>query len=41
MTEQVKIIPIHDLRPFKDHPFYVKEDESMESLRDTSGNMES
>ena len=35
MTEQVKMIPIHELRPFKGHPFYVKEDENMESLRES------
>ena len=35
MTEQVKLIPIHDLRPFKGHPFHVKEDENMESLRES------
>ena len=35
MTEQVKMIPIHDLHPFRDHPFYVKDDEAMESLRDS------
>ena len=35
MTEQVKRIPIHDLCPFKGHPFHVKEDENMESLRES------
>ena len=35
MTEQVKMIPIHDLYPFRDHPFYVRDDEAMESLRDS------
>ena len=35
MTEQVKMIPIHDLHPFRDHPFYVRDDEAMESLRDS------
>lgn len=35
MTEQMKMIPIHDLHPFKDHPFYVKDDESLASLRDS------
>lgn len=35
MTEQVKMIPIDDLHPFRDHPFYVKDDEAMEFLRDS------
>ena len=35
MTEQVTMIPIDDLHPFRDHPFYVKDDEAMESLRDS------
>ena len=35
MTEQVKMIPIQDLHPFQKHPFHVKEDEAMESLRDS------
>ena len=35
MTEQLKMIPIHDLHPFRDHPFYVKDDEAMESLRES------
>lgn len=35
MTEQVKMIPITDLHPFRDHPFHVKDDEALASLRDS------
>ena len=35
MTEQVKLIPIHALQPFRGHPFHVKEDENMDSLRES------
>lgn len=35
MTEQVRMIPIHDLHPFRDHPFQVKDDDSMQSLCDS------
>lgn len=35
MKEQVREIKITDLYPFKNHPFYVKDDESMQSLCDS------
>ena len=35
MTEQVKMIPIHDLHPFQNHPFHVKDDDALASLRDS------
>ena len=35
MTVQVKMIPIHDLHPFQNHPFHVKDDEALATLRDS------
>ena len=35
MTEQVRMIPISDLRPFRDHPFQVKDDDAMQTLCDS------
>lgn len=35
MKEQVREIKITDLYPFKNHPFYMKDDESMQSLCDS------
>ena len=35
MKEQVQQIKIGELRPFRDHPFYVKDDESLQALCDS------
>ena len=35
MKEQVQQIKIGELRPFRDHPFYVKDDDSLQALCDS------
>ena len=32
MKEQVQLIRVEALRPFRDHPFRVKDDEAMQAL---------